>query len=291
MDIDYIKKTKKAMKQCKSCLRQLMTLFDFYKGWGVCKECARAARRVPKDKESKLNETYFDSIDTEEKAYWLGFLITDGNVSNGYIQINLQERDKMHLEKFRTAIAAQANVKTYINGKYSHAHFGVKSLAMVQKLEQYGIVPQKSLIAKPWNPPIKLAKHYWRGIIDGDGHVSVNRAKQYMRKGHLQKTTRYRVELWGTQEMTQGFANFLTTTIDIPLKISKKVRNIWRICYEGKIQVTRILELLYGNARIALARKEMEARRAIEDYKVIDSKEPDLQNPAQDYEHEFEPDR
>ena len=30
--------------------------------------------------ESRIPETIFDSIDTEEKAYWLGFIYADGNI-------------------------------------------------------------------------------------------------------------------------------------------------------------------------------------------------------------------
>ena len=31
---------------------------------------------------SRINENVFDVIDTEEKAYWLGFIFADGNISS-----------------------------------------------------------------------------------------------------------------------------------------------------------------------------------------------------------------
>ena len=56
-------------------------------------------------KKYKLNEHCFDEIDTEEKAYWLGFIAADGCVyknSNAWrLQINLKSSDKHHLEKFQ----------------------------------------------------------------------------------------------------------------------------------------------------------------------------------------------
>ena len=56
----------------------------------------------------RINETIFDVIDTEEKAYWLGFLYADGYVSNhdknknrNVIELTLALNDFSHIKKFR----------------------------------------------------------------------------------------------------------------------------------------------------------------------------------------------
>lgn len=57
---------------------------------------------------TKFNESIFDSIDSEEKAYWLGFIFADGYISgynsNGkndfHFEISLKGSDKEHLDKF-----------------------------------------------------------------------------------------------------------------------------------------------------------------------------------------------
>lgn len=50
----------------------------------------------------KLNENYFDKIDIEEKAYFLGLLYADGYIftlrSNKYVRLQLQKIDKHILE-------------------------------------------------------------------------------------------------------------------------------------------------------------------------------------------------
>lgn len=46
------------------------------------------------------DEHAFDAIETEDAAYWLGFLAADGNVSNGRLRIGLAARDVDHLRTF-----------------------------------------------------------------------------------------------------------------------------------------------------------------------------------------------
>jgi hypothetical protein len=51
----------------------------------------------------KFNEHYFDEVDSEAKAYWLGFIFADGCVlwnertRNYALQVGLQGRDVDHL--------------------------------------------------------------------------------------------------------------------------------------------------------------------------------------------------
>ena len=48
----------------------------------------------------------FDQIDTQEKAYWLGFILADGylNTNKHMLRIKLGDKDKHHLEKFIQAL-------------------------------------------------------------------------------------------------------------------------------------------------------------------------------------------
>ena len=62
---------------------------------------------LPKRSKSRysLNERYFEKIDNNNKAYWLGFIAADGCVSNKkggrYLYIELSRKDRDHLEKFK----------------------------------------------------------------------------------------------------------------------------------------------------------------------------------------------
>jgi DNA-binding transcriptional regulator WhiA len=55
---------------------------------------------------TKIEETIFDVIDTEEKSYWAGFLFADGCVSDKAasglsLKLKLAAQDKDHLIKFK----------------------------------------------------------------------------------------------------------------------------------------------------------------------------------------------
>ena len=68
-----------------------------------------------------FNEHYFDNIDTEHKAYWLGFLYADGNNSNYTISIVLQERDKYILDKFKEDVRYNGELSICHNRNYCAA--------------------------------------------------------------------------------------------------------------------------------------------------------------------------
>ncbi len=64
----------------------------------------------------KFNQHIFDNIDTEEKAYWLGFIYADGYIAklnmekiNYAFSIGLAVIDVKHLEKFNTFMEYKGN--------------------------------------------------------------------------------------------------------------------------------------------------------------------------------------
>ena len=57
------------------------------------------------------NEDFFENIDTEEKAYWLGFMFADGWIADysnrlgqDHFGISVSEKDESHLKKFLNSI-------------------------------------------------------------------------------------------------------------------------------------------------------------------------------------------
>lgn len=137
-----------------------------------------------------FNEDYFEMIDTEEKAYWLGMLYTDGNVrynSETYeyrIALSLRERDKGHIKKFAECIGVKnpdEKIRTFESAfsmfpdeKFKFAILRISSKKMVQDLMKYGCIPDKTHKGKLnieilSNLPRDLKIAFLRGYLDGDG--------------------------------------------------------------------------------------------------------------------------
>lgn len=119
-----------------------------------------------------VDDNYFEKINTEEKAYWLGFIVSDGCIFGGNIlHFTLKSSDKSHLEKFLKEIKYEGAARDYFttNGHWV-CKVSINSPKIYNDLLKYGITERKSLTIKPFkfkNKKLNIA--YWRGIIDGDG--------------------------------------------------------------------------------------------------------------------------
>ena len=109
----------------------------------------------------KFNENIFDNIDTEEKAYWLGFIFADGYIETQKpnmkysFEICLSCKDKHHLEKFNIFMQHKnMNIKVYThldkiaNKERTNARWIVANKHLWNTLNNLGCTPQKSLTLK-----------------------------------------------------------------------------------------------------------------------------------------------
>jgi len=125
-----------------------------------------------------INENYFETIDTNEKAYWLGFLYADGYIGNKNekLQICLSVKDESHLDKFIICIGSELSCKRYY-GPYKtsgkQVHWYTKKRKIVNDLIKLGCTNKKShTIRFP-----KLNSHdfncaFLLGYYDGDGSAT-----------------------------------------------------------------------------------------------------------------------
>lgn len=116
-----------------------------------------------------LIKDIFRKIDTEEKAYWLGFLSADGYVSKyNQVEVSLQLKDIHHLEKLKKFV--NTNTPILVDDHRCRLLFCSKEIS--KDLADLGCVNNKSLILKAPTEeqvPNYLIFHYMRGYVDGDG--------------------------------------------------------------------------------------------------------------------------
>ncbi len=206
-----------------------------------------------------FDESKFESIDTEEKAYWLGFLYADGYVSCDFheIEITLKKDDKSHLEKFLDFINPQPRPEVKrktvkINGKNLQVwRATVFSVKMGKDLARHGCVPQKSLILRfPKNISDKYMNHFMRGYFDGDGCLGVVKSKEGYRP-------QLQFGIVGTKDFIYDYENYLIKNKAL-YRINKlqPTGKAFQSRHGGNIQGKKFYDYLYKDATVWLHRKK-----------------------------------
>jgi predicted transcriptional regulator len=142
------------------------------------------------NKKYTLNESIFECIDTEEKAYWLGFMYADGTIySHGKnnltkrISLTLQKGDIEHLNNFKSFLGYSGDIieyeaKTSVSSVMRpYCKISLCSVKMYNDLNSNGCVNKKTLILEFPSEKIVpgyLQKHFIRGIFDGDGCIRID---------------------------------------------------------------------------------------------------------------------
>jgi hypothetical protein len=206
----------------------------------------------------KRDSLYFNVIDTEEKSYFLGFLFADGcNTGNGFT-VQLQAGDADVLTALKNALGAEHKISA-ITRKDGRKHVGLTicDAALSAALSRWGCVPRKSLVVKfPDNFPSALERHFIRGFFDGNGYISdVTNLKS--------KLPVQVMSLTSTRSFCTSVASIVSKKCGVHCGLEANIRNaeIWQLRIGGRLQVVKVLEYLYGGAKIALNRKWSLANR------------------------------
>lgn len=211
-----------------------------------------------------FNSHIFDSIDTEEKAYWLGFIWADGCILNqrkekhnyGF-ELGIAIKDIEHLKLFCNFISLDKSKikirlgkeiifrdKTIKSGEscriqISNEHFWktLYNLGCVPDKTHHEIFPKESVFKSK-----ELIHHFIRGFFDGDGWVYLNN-RNYLNVG-----------ICGQQEFLETILKY------IPEDIVKNINNlsnteIIKVLRWGGTKAEVFLNYIYKNSTISLDRK------------------------------------
>lgn len=199
-----------------------------------------------------LNEHYFDFIDTEEKAYWLGFISADGYVGDDGITISLQYKDKEHLNKFLNNINSNSIIK-YQKSTNSF-RVSVYSKYIVDIMRKMGFNKNKSQTQTfPNCITNDLYKHFIRGVWDGDGSITILKR---LKKRYINYTTECKISICGQISMITKIKDIIIEYCHVNnTKIQLKEKGFSIIDWSGRIQCLKILDWLYRDSIIYLDRK------------------------------------
>lgn len=198
-----------------------------------------------------INETFFDIIDIQEKAYFLGILYADGynNADRGSIALTLVENDKEILVKLNNLLQPTKPLQ-YIKLKNRNNVYrlNIDNKYISQKLSELGCVQAKTfkIIFPEWLDE-KLYPHFIRGYFDGDGCITNGKNPAF--------------SIVGTEQFLIEIQNILIRELGLnKTKFQKRHKerknNITSLICAGRNNCQKIYNYLYENSRIFLERKQ-----------------------------------
>lgn len=194
-----------------------------------------------------MNLDFFDEINSEMKAYWLGFLYADGNVfvndHDNMVTLGLNVKDAHHVKKFADIFGRDSKprpdgiIRCVICSKY-----------LCAKLIEKGILPNKSgldITSTFDSVPTQLLHHFIRGIFDGDGSAFVS-------------DNRFRVSFTGNIYTIAKIREMLSELLSISKpKITDHIRSpqTKEVVWAGRRQCFKLASYFYRDATLYLERK------------------------------------
>lgn len=204
-----------------------------------------------------FDENFFENIDNERKAYWLGFIYADGNVTNNRLRIEIQRSDAYLLNELNKDLGSNNKVceckdthsyKGYLINK-DNVYIGYCSDKMIKDLNKWGCVPNKTFkINKIPNIKPNLLRHFIRGYFDGDGTVYNDN------KNH--KDNRSIFGFYGQYDFLKDIKQYLIREINIANRKITDKGTVSFVTFSKKIDILRFYDYIYKDASIYLIRKK-----------------------------------
>lgn len=218
----------------------------------VIKESGESYHVRYKDRVHKVNEEFFHSL-TEKSKYVIGFLMADGCVHKGSININISLQDRGVLDQVKGVMGYDGPIKDVMGGTYApkmYVRLSIHSKKLCDKLHEFGVTERKSLTARA-SSTLELDKDFWRGVVDGDGSVGINnRGYPFL-------------ELAGSLDLMTQFKNFCSYTASECKVNVVPFKSIYRVRTMGS-HAKCVIDTMYENNAISLPRKSAMAERIMD---------------------------
>jgi hypothetical protein len=202
-----------------------------------------------------VDTSFFKNIDSPEKAYFLGWIVSDGSIGlDNALKIRLQKDDSKILNILRRLIKSNRRLKIvsykdygYVNRK-DQADLSIYNKEICNDLRKLGYDNKKTKSAIfPTFLSDELIPHFVRGLFEGDGCIHLKPVKiKYIRKEY--PTKRAQFYICGTKDICMGLERVFNK-----LQIKSTVREKTG-CYEiricGNVNIYRTLVWLYRDCGI-----------------------------------------
>lgn len=203
------------------------------------------------NKKYEIIEDFFNEINSQEKAYFLGILFADGynNYDRNNVRLALQENDIQILKDLKTLIYPNKDKPFGVSKKENCnnlLYLDITNKHISNTLKQLGMVQNKTFLVTFPNIPQELHNHFIRGYMDGDGCINYFLLKQ--------KHFKCQLRMLGTLEFLQKVQSIINENSNTTGSIRKR-GNIYELAYSSRNQVLKACEYIYINSTIYLERK------------------------------------
>lgn len=129
------------------------------------------------NRKRNVDINFFKTIDSKNKAYVLGLIISDGYVDN-YTKLTFTSKDIELVEIIKRELKSEHKLAKYdvfdkrTNKTYTRYSLQITSKEIVSDLNKLDIRSNKSFNCSMPNIPEEYFWHFVRGVFDGDGCIS-----------------------------------------------------------------------------------------------------------------------
>lgn len=201
-----------------------------------------------------LNQSYFEKIDSINKAQILGMIYADGCLmdSNNTVTVALNSTDRDYLEFIKNELKYEGPIyDRHYKGPSPCSILRIGCIKLFNDLENLGLTPRKSLtINYPCEKRLSknLYQHFIRGYFEGDGGLCIRFHKT---KKRVDKYLSGVIGICGTYQFLEKIQSILGEIVGINSNIFQAKRlkarkvNSHSLQIQGNKQVVKFLDWIY----------------------------------------------
>lgn len=218
---------------------------------GIIRSGSEAAQKY------KINNDLFVDIDCEWKAYFLGWIASDGNIYLGArrhtISLAIIETDKYILEYFNGKIFNGLKPLNYRNARFKKGtqyyckplyRFSIDNKKMCNDLINLGITNNKSNTIGEIKIPNEFIKHFIRGVFEGDGCIAKNNSGKKV------------IFFTNSSRFKEWLIFLLKNELNIEPKVYYKNTGLYNIVFHKKKEIKLFYDYIYSDCEMFLLRKK-----------------------------------
>lgn len=212
---------------------------------------------------------------TPERAYAVGLIVTDGNLSGDGRHIILRSKDIEQIKNFKKCLGLKNKIgttkKILSDGSaaiYYRVQFG--NVQLYRWLESLGLTPAKTYSIPPLPIPNLYFRDFLRGHLDGDGTVTSYIDTYNIKKNEAYRYARLFIRFISASELhlrwiQETIQHLLGIRGDFWRHTSKDVKRVdmWQLKYMKKDSKILIPWLYYKEDLLCLHRKREKAEQAL----------------------------